>query len=144
MGNASVYMYLRDEGIASMMRDYVRPFVERYGNTPWLFAIEPGNELEWAGVPGENDAGIPKDRIIRYVAEVARTVRRNSKVLVTQGAASIRWISEISVFSGSFLRGTNLGYSWRKYSVASGSTHRLCQFYTRLSIVGRYSSRVTF
>ena len=87
-------MYLRDEGIASMMRNYVRPFVERYGNTPWLFAIEPGNELEWAGVPGENDAGIPKDRIIRYVAEVARTVRRNSKVLVTQGAASIRWNSD--------------------------------------------------
>ncbi|MCC5847319.1 MAG: hypothetical protein JJU29_04420 [Verrucomicrobia bacterium] len=87
-------MYLRDEGIASMMRNYVRPFVERHGENPWLFAIEPGNELEWTGVPGDNDAGIPKDRIIRYVAEVARTVRTRSKVLVTQGAASIRWNSD--------------------------------------------------
>ncbi|WP_341444345.1 hypothetical protein [Petroclostridium xylanilyticum] len=86
-------MYTSSSNIDSMVNNYVIPFVNRYKNNPYLFAIEPCNEIEW--VHEQEDRGaLPKKDLQEYVAKVAKAVHENSDILVTQGAACIKWNSE--------------------------------------------------
>jgi len=85
-------MYNTDAGISSMVNNYVIPFVNRYKNNPYLFSIEPANEIEWVN-EDPSRGGIASNRLIKYVASVAKAVHDNSQILVTQGAAAIKWNS---------------------------------------------------
>ena len=78
----------------SFAKNYTIPFVERYGNNPYLWSIDLMNEPEWIS-EGQGD-NIEEDRIkwddISYFFAVnAAAIRENSAVLITVGIAYPKW-----------------------------------------------------
>ena len=78
----------------SFAKNYTIPFVERYGNNPYLWSIDLMNEPEWVS-EGQGD-NIEEDRIkwddfAYFFAVNAAAIRENSTVLVTVGIAYPKW-----------------------------------------------------
>lgn len=92
-------MILNDQKVTSFIDNYVVPFVNRYKENPYLWAIDVCNEIEW--VNQETVCGnIAWNRLQYVVARVASAVHDNSKVLVTLGSGAIKWNSD--KFEGNF------------------------------------------
>jgi hypothetical protein len=72
-----------DQKIDSYINTYLIPFLQRYGDNPYLWAIDLINEPDW--VYENND--ISFDRLRAYFARAARAIHENSEVLVTIGMA---------------------------------------------------------
>jgi hypothetical protein len=81
-----------DDKVSSFVDNYVVPFVKRYNDNPYLWAVDVCNEIEWVN---QNDecGKIPWNRLQYLVARVASAVHENSQVLVTVGSAAIKWNS---------------------------------------------------
>ncbi|MCX7726914.1 MAG: hypothetical protein N2053_08700, partial [Chitinispirillaceae bacterium] len=77
-------MYKSPQNRQSFVDNYVIPFVKKFGDNPYFWAIDVGNELDWVH---END-GVPISDVFDLVARVANAVHANSKVLVTLGTGA--------------------------------------------------------
>ena len=75
----------------TFINNYLLPFVNRYKNNPYLFAIDICNEPEWISENTENGQ-LPVSDLQRFVAMCAVAVH-NSSVPVTVGSACIKWNS---------------------------------------------------
>lgn len=70
-----------DESIDSYVENYLIPFLERYGENPYLWSIDLMNEPDWV-YEREN---VSFDRLNAYFARAARAIHDRSEVLVTIG-----------------------------------------------------------
>ncbi len=87
-------MFSSSDRVQAMIDNYIVPFVVRYKDNPYLYAIDLCNEPEWMN---ENAASgnIPVAQLQRYVAmSVAAIHESSSEVLVTVGSACVKWNSE--------------------------------------------------
>lgn len=75
-----------DEAIDSYVENYVIPFLDRYGQNPYLWSIDLINEPDW--VHEREGLQVPFDRLNAYFARAALAIHENSEVLVTVGMAS--------------------------------------------------------
>jgi hypothetical protein len=82
-------MYGSTSNVASYVTNYVIPFVNKFKDNPYLFAIEPCNEIEWVNQDSTN-AQLPWTTLQYFVASVVRAVHENSPVLTTVGC-SMKW-----------------------------------------------------
>jgi hypothetical protein len=98
-------MVLNNDKVTSFVDNYAVPFVNKYKDNPYLWAIDICNEIEW--VNQEADKGqIPWNRLQYFVARVASAVHENSQVLVTLGSAAVKWNS--TKYEGNFWSDSNL------------------------------------
>jgi len=81
-----------DEKVTSFVDNYAVPFVKRYNDNPYLWAVDICNEIEWANQNAEC-GNIPWKRLQYFVARVASGIHENSQVLVTLGSAAVKWNS---------------------------------------------------
>ena len=109
-------MYNNDVKVAMFVTNYVKPFVLRYRENPWLFAIEPCNEIEWV----HEEHGIPWDRLQYFCGKVAAEVHADSSILVTIGN-NAKWQSPVA--EGEF-------FSDEKLRAASGEPGAYLDFYS--------------
>jgi len=81
-------------GAESFANNYTIPFVERYGDNPYLWSIDLMNEPEWIS-EGEGDNTLEDrvkwDDLSYFFAVNAAAIRENSTVLVTVGIAYPKW-----------------------------------------------------
>jgi len=85
-------MILSDEKVGSFVDNYAVPFVKRYNDNPYLWAVDICNEIEWVNQDAA-DGQIAWNRLQYFVARVASSIHDNSQVLVTLGSAAIKWNS---------------------------------------------------
>jgi hypothetical protein len=107
--NASKWIKMYNSAInrQSFVDNYAVPFVNRYKNNPYFFAVDVGNELEWVW---ENH-GVPSDSVINLVSRVADAVKTNSEVLVCQGwGAGIKYNTSARGGSGNYLANVNVDF----------------------------------
>jgi hypothetical protein len=76
-----------DAHIDSYVESYLIPFLERYGQSPYLWSIDLMNEPDWA----HERSGISFDRLRAYFARAARAIHENGDVLVTVGMAAPKY-----------------------------------------------------
>ena len=81
-----------DEKVTSFVENYAVPFVKRYNDNPYLWAVDICNEIEWVNQNTEC-GNIPWNRLQYFVASVASSIHENSQVLVTLGSAAVKWNS---------------------------------------------------
>jgi len=91
--NAYRAMIRNTKAIDNFISNYIVKFVNRYGNNPWLFAIDLCNEIVWLY---ESQLGkeytIPWDNICEYIARATIAIKEtNSDVLVTLGLGFIKY-----------------------------------------------------
>jgi hypothetical protein len=86
-------MYSSNSNIDSFITNYVDPFVNRYKDNPYLFAIEPCNEIEWVNQNDDN-AQLPWSTLQYFCARVVAAVHENSDVLATIGV-SMKWQTDV-------------------------------------------------
>jgi len=89
-------MYTNTSNVASYVTNYVIPFVTRFKDNPYLFAIEPCNEIEWVNQDSSN-AQLPWTTLQYFAASVVRAVHENSSILTTMGL-SMKW--QTDTYSG--------------------------------------------
>ncbi len=78
--------------IESLVQHYVVPFVQRYDDNPWCFAIDICNEIEW--IHEDSQMGQLSWPQLQYFAgRIAAAVHKNSDMLVTMGSAAVKWNS---------------------------------------------------
>ena len=98
-------MVLSNEGVNSFVDNYVLPFIEKYKNNPYLWAIDGCNEIEW--VNQNKECGlIPWERLQYLAARIASAVHQNSKILFNMGGGAVKWNSPN--FEGNFWSDSNL------------------------------------
>lgn len=73
--------------------NYLLPFLNRYKNNPYLFAIDLCNEPEWISENEENGQ-LPVISLQRFFAMCASAVHYNSELPVTIGSGCIKWNSD--------------------------------------------------
>jgi len=106
--NASKWidMYNSEDNRQSFVDNYAEPFVKRYRDNPYFFAIDVGNELEWVW---ENH-GVASGNVIDLITRVVNTVKENGDVLVCQGwGAGIKYNTSIRG-SGNYLADVNVDF----------------------------------
>lgn len=104
-------MIMSDEKVATFTDNFVVPFINRFKNNPYLWAIDVCNEIEWVNQNAECGQ-ISWNRLQYFVARVASAVHDNSKVLVTLGSAAIKWNSD--KFEGNFWSDAKLKAQFNK------------------------------
>jgi len=77
-------MYNNAGNRQSFVDNYVIPLLNRFGDNPYFWSIDVGNELDWVH---END-GVDISNVFDLVARVANAVHQNSEVLVTLGTGA--------------------------------------------------------
>lgn len=85
-------MVLSDDKVSSFVEKYAVPFVKRYNDNPYLWAVDICNEIEWVN-QDEADGKIAWNRLQYFIARVASAIHENSQVLVTLGSAAVKWNS---------------------------------------------------
>lgn len=91
-------------GRASFVRNFVTPFMNRYGANPYFFAVDVGNELDW----NWDNQGLKQADTVDLVARVANAVHANSRVLVCQGMGTApKYLS--AKYQGNCLSDASLG-----------------------------------
>lgn len=85
-------MILSNDKVTSFADNYAIPFVKRYNDNPYLWAVDICNEIEWVNQDAA-DGNIAWSRLQYFVARVASAIHENSQVLVTLGSAAIKWNS---------------------------------------------------
>ena len=68
-------------GRQSFVDNFVKPFVDRYRDNPYFFAVDVSNEIEWMF----EEHGVSVDATQDLVARTANAVHSRSEVLVCQG-----------------------------------------------------------
>jgi hypothetical protein len=81
-----------DDKVTSFVNNYAVPFVKRYNDNPYLWAVDVCNEIEWVNQNAEC-GNIPWSRLQYLVARTASAIHENSQVLVTLGSAAVKWNS---------------------------------------------------
>jgi hypothetical protein len=76
-----------DANIDSYVDNYLLPFLERYGQNPYLWSIDLINEPDWV----YEQQRISWDRLRAYFARAARAIHDHGEVLVTVGMASPKY-----------------------------------------------------
>ena len=76
-----------DAAIDSYVENYLIPFLERYGQSPYLWSIDLINEPDWVYERWD----ISFERLRAYFARGARAIHENSDVLVTVGMGSPKY-----------------------------------------------------
>jgi hypothetical protein len=89
---------LSDQAIDSYVNNYLIPLLERYRDSPYLWAIDLMNEPDWA----YERSNIPLHRLRAYFARAARAIHENSEVLVTIGVAMPKYVGLCSGCEHSF------------------------------------------
>lgn len=112
-----------DRNIDSYVDNVVVPLVRRYGDNPYLWAIDLMNEPDWIH---ENREGgrIPWVRMQSYFARAARAVHANSAILVTVGTAMPKYNSDTAAGS----QGNKVGD--RALQARVGDTRARLDFYS--------------
>ncbi len=82
-------MYSSQPKVNSFIANYVIPFVNRYKSNPYLFAIEPCNEIEWVNQNDDN-ARLSWPILQYFCAIVTAAVHKKSDILTTVGT-SMKW-----------------------------------------------------
>lgn len=82
--NAWRAMYKSAQNRQSFVDNYVIPFLRKFGDNPYFWSIDLGNELDWVH---END-GVPIADVFDLLARVANAVHDNSEVLITLGTGA--------------------------------------------------------
>jgi hypothetical protein len=104
-------MILNDDKVGSFVENYAVPFVKRYNDNPYLFAVDICNEIEWVNQE-EADGRIAWNRLQYFVARVASAIHENSQVLVTLGSGAVKWNSPKT--EGNFWSDANLKAQYNK------------------------------
>lgn len=86
-------MILSDDKVTTFVDNYAVPFVKRYNDNPYLWAVDICNEIEWVNQDAANGK-LAWNRLQYFVARVASAIHENSQVLVTLGSAAIKWNSD--------------------------------------------------
>jgi hypothetical protein len=81
-----------DDKVTSFVENYAVPFVIRYNDNPYLWAVDVCNEIEWVNQNAEC-GNISWSRLQYLVARTASAIHENSQVLVTLGSAAVKWNS---------------------------------------------------
>jgi hypothetical protein len=87
--------------------NYLIPFIYRYKNNPYLFAIDLCNEPEWIS-ENKEDGQLPVKDLQRFFAMCAVAVHSHSKIPVTIGSACIKWNSESKGCVGNYWKNAAL------------------------------------
>lgn len=87
--------------------NYLLPFVNRYKNNPYLFAIDLCNEPEWIS-ENEEDGKLPVSSLQRFFAMCASAIHSNSEIPVTIGSACIKWNSDKPGYVGNYWKDSAL------------------------------------
>ncbi len=82
-----------DANIDSYVANYLRPFLRRYGKSPWLWSIDLINEPDWVHENADNGR-VPWERLQSYFARAAQEIHRDSPVLVTVGLGMLKYGSD--------------------------------------------------
>jgi len=98
-------MILSNDKVTSFVDNYAIPFVKRYNDNPYLWAVDICNEIEWVNQDAA-DGQIAWNRLQYFVARVASAIHENSKVLVTMGSGAIKWNSP--KYEGNYWSDANL------------------------------------
>jgi hypothetical protein len=77
--------------IDSYINNYLAPFISRYKNNPYVWAIDLINEPDWA-TTSENGP-ISWTRMQMYFAKTSKYIHENSQILVTVGLAFVKYNS---------------------------------------------------
>jgi hypothetical protein len=77
----------------TLVDNYIVPFVERYMDNPYFFAVDACNEIEWDHENAE-DGNIGWNRLQFLAARMAAGVHQAGPVLLTVGSAAIKWNSD--------------------------------------------------
>ncbi|QHW32544.1 glycoside hydrolase family 5 protein [Paenibacillus rhizovicinus] len=85
-------MLLSDANIDSYVANYLIPFVNRYKNNPYLFAIDLMNEPDWVYEDAANGQ-LSWDRLQTYFAKTAVAIHQNSSILTTVGLGMVKYNS---------------------------------------------------
>lgn len=104
-------MMLSNDKVTTFVENYAVPFVKRYNDNPYLWAVDICNEIEWVN----QDAAMGQvawNRLQYFVARVASGIHENSQVLVTLGSAAIKWNSD--KFEGNFWSDAKLKAQYNK------------------------------
>lgn len=88
-----------DEKTGSLVDHYVVPFVARYKDNPYLFAVDACNEIEWIHENAET-GNLGWERLQYLAARMAAGVHDNSPVLFSVGSAAVKWNSESPRYPG--------------------------------------------
>lgn len=104
-------MVLSDDKVTSFVDNYAVPFVNRYKENPYLWAVDVCNEIEWVNQDAA-DGNIAWNRLQYLVARVASAVHDNSKVLVTLGSAAVKWNSDL--YEGNYWSDARLKAQYNK------------------------------
>ncbi len=104
-------MVLDNDKVTTFIENYVNPFVAKYKNNPYLWAIDVCNEIEWVNQNAEC-GNIPWSRLQYLVARTASAVHDSSQILVTKGSAAIKWNSP--KYEGNFWSDANLKAQFNK------------------------------
>jgi hypothetical protein len=98
-------MVLSNDKVTSFVDNYAVPFVKRYNDNPYLWAVDVCNEIEWVNQDAA-DGQIAWNRLQYFVARVSSAIHENSQVLVTLGSGAIKWNSP--KYEGNFWSDANL------------------------------------
>jgi hypothetical protein len=82
-----------DRNIDSYVDNYLIPFLQRYGKSPWLWSIDLINEPDWVFEHADNGR-VPWERMQSYFARAARAIHDHSTVSVTVGMAMLKYNSD--------------------------------------------------
>jgi hypothetical protein len=86
--------------------NFLLPFVQRYRDDPWLYAVDLRNEIEWIHESSHLGA-LSWEHLQDFVARSAAAIHDSgSPVLVTMGTASVKWNS--ASFEGNYWSDTAL------------------------------------
>jgi hypothetical protein len=82
-----------DANVDSYVANVLVPFVHRYKDTPWLWAVDLMNEPDWV-FENPEEGQFPWIRLQSYFARAAVAIHRDSPILVTIGLAMPKYCSE--------------------------------------------------
>ena len=86
-------MLSSEEGIQSMVDNYVIPLCEKFGSSPALWSIDLCNEPDWIA-ENEECGKLSWDSICTLFAEECAAIHENSDILVTIGFGMIKYNSD--------------------------------------------------
>jgi len=85
----------------TFISNYLVPFVNRYKENPYLFAIDLCNEPEWIAEDAK-DGKLPVKSLQQFFGLCAAAVHNNSVIPVTIGSACIKWNSDNAGYVGNY------------------------------------------
>lgn len=102
-----INMYNSEANRKSFVDNYAVPFVNRYKDNPYFFAVDAGNELEWVW---ENH-DVDMNNVLNFISKVVDGVKSNSDVLVCQGLGTgIKYNSSYKEGKGNYMANIDVDF----------------------------------